>query len=183
LGNESDKFVILPPNVKMLMSTFTKWMTLTVLAVATTLTSCDSSADVDLLSRQGLPMESRQVVPVNTVVNNANGVINATYNRETRTLFYTINWNALPGNPSATSSSFTRGFGIYGPAAEGFNGALIQSITGFTANTTGTHNGTVFIDNVVLREEDLINGRYYVSIPVLPSFPAGAIRGQIKLTK
>lgn len=165
------------------MSTFLQKLAIVSFSMVSLLTACDNEADVELLSRQGLPMDSRQVVPTNTVTNNGNGVINATYNVETRTLFYTVNWNALPGNPSATSSSFTRGFGIYGPAAEGFNGALIQSFSGFAANTTGTLNGTLFIDNVVLKEEDLIAGRYYVSIPVLPSFPAGAIRGQIKVTR
>lgn len=165
------------------MSTFLQKLSVVAFSLVSLCMSCNTDADVELLSRQGLPMDSRQVVPANTVTNNGNGVISTTYNVETRTLFYTVNWNALPGNPSATSSSFTRGFGIYGPAAEGFNGALIQSFSGFSANSTGTYTGTLFIDNVVLKEEDLIAGRYYVSIPVLPSFPAGAIRGQIKVKR
>lgn len=142
--------------------------------------ACSDKVEVNLATKSNLPLEPKQVVPVNTVVNTGTGTVDATYNKDTRTLFYTVKWSNLPGNPTGTSSSFPRGFGLYGPAAEGFNGGLIQAFSGFAASTSGTYNNSVFIDNVIYKEEDVLNGRYYISIPVLATHPAGAVRAQIK---
>lgn len=155
------------------------------IAVFAAITACNTTVDVNLTQKKNLSLDPYQVAPVlptypGPFTNTGTGYVDATYNRDTRLLSYKIVWSALPANPTATSTSFTRGFGIYGPAPEGYSGPLLQSITGFTAATAGTFSGTLFIDNVILKQEDLLAGKYYISIPCLPSYPVGAVRAQIK---
>jgi hypothetical protein len=143
--------------------------------VAVILNSCKDKVDDRVLVATGLPMDGTQQVPTKQVA--GNGTIDAYYNRNLHTLYYTVKWNSLTGNPIA-------GFGLYGPAAKKFKGTLLQSFSGFPAAQAGTYSGTVFIDGVVLKEEELLLGEYYISIPTAanPTTPVagGEIRGQIE---
>jgi len=153
-----------------------------VLLAATVLVSCSDKVDDDILVATGLPMDGLQQVPPKLVA--GNGTIDVTYNRSLKTLYYTVKWNSLTGAPV---SSATVGFGLYGSAAKGTRApSIIQSFSSFTAAQAGTFSGTVFIDGVVLKEEDLLLGLYYINIPtaanpVNPANPLqnGEIRGQI----
>ncbi|HKP31458.1 MAG TPA: CHRD domain-containing protein [Chitinophagaceae bacterium] len=140
------------------------------------LASCSDKIDDDVLTSTALPMAGTQAVPAKPVA--GTGTIDAFYNRTTKTLYYTVKWNSLTGAPAT-------GFGIYGPAAPGFNNANKQafSTTGLTA--AGTYTGTVFIDGTVLKEEELLMGEYYVMIPTATyaATAGGEIRGQIKFVQ
>ena len=48
------------------------------------------------------------------------------------------------------------------------------------SNTTcGTYTGTLLADGVVVKEDDLLNGVYYINIHTA-AYPNGEIRGQIR---
>src|SRR5205085_9307579 len=136
------------------------------------------SVDDQLLVSKSLPMDGTQEVPPTMVA--GNGTIDVTYNKGLKTLYYTVKWNSLSGAP-------TTGFGIYGSAAKGYRSpALLQSFSAFPTAQAGTYSGTVFIDGVVLKEEDLLNGLYYINIPTAANpisatsaAQSGEIRGQI----
>jgi hypothetical protein len=140
--------------------------------------SCSDKIDDDILVSSSVPIDGLQEVPQKMVA--GNGTMDLTYNRSLKTLYYTVKWNSLTGAP-------TTGFGIYGSAAKGYRTpALLQAFSAFPATQAGTYSGTVFIDGVVFKEEDLLNGLYYINIPtaanpISPTNPAqpGEIRGQI----
>jgi hypothetical protein len=78
--------------------------------------------------------------------------------------------------------------GIYGPAPVGYpavnpaTGSLASALVSISVSgqgTSGNISGSVIIDNVKLKEQDLLNYFYYVRISTA-AHPAGAIRGQIK---
>ena len=151
---------------------------LAILMAAVVFGSCTDKIDDDILVSNGLLIDGLQEVPPKMVA--GNGTIDATYNRNLKTFYYTVKWNSLTGAP-------VTGFGIYGTAAKGFRSpVLLQAFGNFTASNAGTYSGSVFIDGVVFKEEDLLAGLYYVNIPTAanpfnPANPAmsGEIRGQI----
>jgi hypothetical protein len=97
------------------------------------------------------------------------------YTRETRILSYTVKWSGLTGNPILMH--------IHGLAPTGFAANVVQTIlsaanpTAFPANN-GKYSGTLLVDGVVVKEQDLLNGLYYMNIHT-PTYPGGEIRGQI----
>ncbi len=152
---------------------------LAILMAAVVLGSCTDKIDDDILISNGLPIDGLQQVPAKMV--SGNGTIDAAYNKNLKTLYYTVKWNSLTGAPTNGT------FGIYGPAAKGYRSiGLLQAFTQFTAANAGTFSGSVFIDGVLFKEEDLISGQYYVNIPTaanpftaLNPAMSGEIRGQI----
>lgn len=120
-----------------------------------------------------LPLEGSQEVPANNTT--GNGTMDVSYNKETRTLSYTVRWNSLTGNVSQAH--------IHGTAPKGVSAGILQDWTTSIAKTpSGTYSGTVLIDGVVFNEEDLLLGRYYVNIHTA-AYPGGEIRGQIEKLK
>jgi hypothetical protein len=150
----------------------------TIVAATSLFYSCSNKVDDVILVSSALPIDGTQEVPPKAV--SGNGTIDVSYNRGLKTLYYTVKWNSLTGAP-------TTGFGIYGSAAKGFRPPqLLQSFSGFAAAQAGTYSSTVFIDGVVLKEEDLMNGLYSINIPTAANpisavnpAQAGEIRGQI----
>ena len=126
------------------------------------LASCSDKIDDDILTSTSLPVTGAQAVPAKPVA--GSGTVDAYYNRTTKTLYYTVKWNSLTSAP-IVSTTTVAGFGIYGPAAPGFNNLPKQTFSGFTNAAAGTYSGTVFIDGLVLKEEELLLGEYYVLIP------------------
>ena len=97
------------------------------------------------------------------------------YNKDLRTLSYTVRWNSLTG-PIAIAH-------IHGTAVKGVNAGILQDwSSSITKAVAGTYTGTVLIDGVVFNEEDLLNGRYYVNIHTA-MYGGGEIRGQIENLK
>jgi hypothetical protein len=123
-----------------------------------------------ILTATNLPMDGLQEVPVKQV--SANGSMDVVYNKDTRTLSYTIRWNSLSGTPVGSH--------IHGTASKGFNAGILQDFTSSLPKVlSGTYSGTALIDGVVLKEEELLLGRYYINIHT-PINPGGEIRGQIE---
>lgn len=143
----------------------------TALAIIAVLTSCEQDLNTTILSKTGVVLDGSQEVPARSTA--ANGTMDLAYNRTTRTLTYTVRWNSLTGNPV--------GMHIHGPAGRGFNAPIVQNFSGFPAAQTGSYTGTLFVDGLVIKEEDLLRGAFYVNIHTTLN-QGGEIRGQIELT-
>ena len=146
--------------------------------------SCEKPLDIDenVFTKYGIPMTGSQVVPANS--STATGTLDVIYVRGEHTLSYTITWSGLSGPPAnITTPAQLAGpaIGVYGPADPGFVApvAPIQSISsGFTAATSGTYKGSLLIDDVYVKEADLLNNKFYIVIKTA-AFPAGQLRGQV----
>ncbi len=124
---------------------------------------------VTIFSKKGIVLDGSQVVPAKSV--SANGTIDYAYNQTTRVLTYTIKWNSLTGNPSSMH--------IHGLGSVGFNAPITQTISGFTAATSGTYTGTLLVDGVAIKESDILSGEYYIDVHTTAN-TGGEIRTQIK---
>lgn len=125
-------------------------------------------------------MTAAQQIPSNT--STATGTIQGTYDRQTKRYDYTVAWADLSSNISSIH--------IHGIADRGSNaipagpiasypGGIVQTLQGFVAaNRTGSISGSLFVDGVAVREQDLLNNKFYVDIHTV-NFPGGEIRGQI----
>jgi hypothetical protein len=132
--------------------------------------SCTGDKLDDEILTATLPLDGSQEVPARAT--SGNGTMDLVYNKDLRTLSYTVRWNSLTGPVSAAH--------IHGTAARGSNAGILQDWTSsITKAVAGTYTGTVLIDGVVFNEEDLLLGRYYVNIHTA-TFPGGEIRGQIE---
>lgn len=124
----------------------------------------------EIYTVSNLPLSGLQEVPQR--LTSGNGTMDLVYNKETRLLSYTVRWNSLSG-PVVQAH-------IHGTADKGFNAGVLQDWTSAISKTVaGTYTGTVLIDGVVFKEEDLLLGRYYVNIHTA-LFTGGEIRGQIE---
>jgi hypothetical protein len=129
--------------------------------------------DEEILVANNLPLDGLQEVPQR--LTSGNGTMDIVYNKELRTLSYTVRWNSLTG-PVVQAH-------IHGTAQKGVNAGILQDWTPSIPKTiAGTYSGTVLIDGVVFREDELLLGRYYVNIHTAV-FPGGEIRGQIENLK
>ncbi len=136
--------------------------------------SCTSDKLSDrILTATNLPIDGLQEVPQRQT--SGNGTMDVVYNKDLRTLSYTIRWNSLTG-PVVQAH-------IHGTAPKGVAAGVLQDWTASISKTVaGTYTGTVLIDGVVFTEEDLLLGRYYVNLHTA-LYPAGEIRGQIENLK
>lgn len=138
------------------------------LALLAFLFSCNQDIDTKILSKSGVVLDGSQEVPAKQVA--ANGTMDYSYNRTTRTLTYTVKWNSLTGPIS--------GFHIHGSASKGFNAPIVQNFSGYSTAQSGTYSGTFLVDGIAVKEEDFLRGQYYVNIHTALN-PGGEIRGQI----
>lgn len=121
-----------------------------------------------IVTKTNLSLSGAQEVPA--VTTTATGSMDVSYNKSTKVLSYTLRWNNLSGAPAAMH--------IHGPALAGVNAGVLSGISGFTAAATATFLGTVVVDNMTLKEEDLLGGKWYVNIHTSAN-PSGELRGQI----
>jgi hypothetical protein len=134
----------------------------------------------------GIVMSGAQETPATP--SPAIGKMDVFYTKETRILTYTVSWSGLTDSVLLMH--------IHGLAPKGFAAGVVQNIvttaTGsgatlfpqktsgkFTFAKTGTLSGTFFVDGVVVKEADLLNGMYYINIHT-NTYPGGEIRGQIE---
>jgi hypothetical protein len=142
--------------------------------------SCEKPLDIDenVFTKYGIPMAGTQVVPPNT--SSATGTMDVIYVRGEHTLTYTLNWSGLSGPPT-TIANVGPAIGVYGPADAGYLSpvAPLQTITtGFPANATGSYKGSLYVDNVYIKEADILNNKIYITIRTA-AYPAGQLRGQV----
>jgi len=139
------------------------------------ITACERTEEVKkttLFQRTNIPLTAAQENP--PVNSSALGTMDVSYNKTTKMLNYTVRWSGLTSNPIAMH--------IHGLAPVGYNAGIIQTILA-SANpilfpSTGSFSGTFLADGVVVKEENLLNGFYYVNIHTTAN-PGGEIRGQI----
>lgn len=133
--------------------------------------SCKKDAEVasTKMMKTNVALNGMQESPA--VTTTGSGTMDYDYDRTTKMFHYTIRWNGLSGAPT--------GMHIHGPAARGANSGVLAGITGFTNAATGTVSGMVTIDNMNLKESDLLGGMWYVNIHTSAN-AGGEIRGQIE---
>ena len=154
--------------------------------------SCERDAEQKIVtdfSKSGIVLTGANEVPA--VPSPALGTMDVYYTRETRILSYTVNWSGLTDSVLLMH--------IHGLAPTGFAAGVIQTIIGtsnsifpqktsgkYTFAKTGTLSGTLLIDGVAVKEENLLNGQYYMNIhtnginPNGGTYSGGEIRGQIR---
>jgi hypothetical protein len=134
------------------------------------LNSCEEDivADPDVFLVTGLELSGGQEVPV--VSTNGGGTMDARYDRNAKELNLTFAW--------ANLSDSVVSMHIHGPAPRGVSGPVLVPLTGFNRNRSGTYTTTIVVDEVKLKEVELLRGDYYLNIHT-KAFPGGEVRGQI----
>lgn len=157
----------------------------------TGITSCEKNAEKKKTTdyeKTGIIMSGAQETPA--VPSTAIGSMDVFYSKETRTLTYKVTWSGLTDSLSLMH--------IHGLAPTGFAAGVVQNIvaasnsifprltgTRLTFLKSGTISGTLLVDGVLVKEQDLLNGMYYMNIhtnginPNGGTYGAGEIRGQI----
>ena len=137
----------------------------------TAVTSDGAPAAVNnVMTKSALPLGPDQEVPVNS--SPASGTADVTYNKDTKTLTYTVNWNGLTGKPTMAH--------IHGVAPKGTNSGVKHDLTNvLVKETSGSFTDSVKIDASDIKEDSLLSGFYYFNIHT-PANPGGEIRGQIE---
>jgi len=142
-----------------------------ILSLTIVIASCEQDLNTTILTNKDVVLDGTKVVPARPSA--ANGTMDLSYNRSTRILSYTVRWNSLTGVPTSMH--------IHGPAGVGFTQAptsFIQNFSGFASSQTGTFSGTLLVDGLAVKEEELLRGGYYYDLHTAVS-PGGEIRGQI----
>jgi len=137
--------------------------------------ACKKTSEVEkenIYVGKSLPMTGAQETPaVNT---SATGTIDAEYNRLTKTLSYKFSFSGLTDSTTAAH--------IHGLGEAGVPAAVVQTFSPWPKVKAGSYTGTLLVDGVKIREEDLLAGRYYINVHS-KAFTGGEIRGQLILSK
>jgi CHRD domain len=171
--------IFLPKSVFMKLIQSTAFF---ILFAAITFSTFSCNRDKDLFVRKeytrvDIPLTGALNVPQST--SPGLGSMNIHYNTTTKILTYSMSWSGLTGAVT--------GAAIHGMAPAGFPAAILQSFTtsaitrcSRVSNTScGRYSGRLFVDGVLVTEDNLLNGVYYVSIRTAAN-PTGEIRAQIK---
>jgi hypothetical protein len=144
------------------------------------LSSCEPDAEqkrVTDFQKNDIILSGAQETPA--VPSTAIGKMNVYYTKETRTLTYSVSWSGLTGPVTAMH--------IHGLAPTGYAVGVVQTFTianivrcpASPTTACGSYSGTFQVDGFVVKEQDLLNGMYYVNIHTA-AYPGGEIRGQIR---
>ncbi len=146
-------------------------------SVIFSMTSCEKDAEkkkTNEFSRTAIALTGAQETPPNA--STASGSMDVLYTKGSKVLSYKVKWENL--------SDTIVGIHIHGQAPTGFAATIVQNIL-TTKNEAGfpfrggSYTGTLLIDGAKIKEQDLLNGFYYLNIHS-KTYPAGEIRGQIK---
>ena len=124
--------------------------------------------------KSGIAMTGAQETPANP--STALGTLDVYYAKNSKILSYKVTWQGL--------ADTIVGMHIHGLAPSGYSTSIVQNIL-TTKNEAGfpfrggTYSGTFNVDGVVVKEDNLLNGFYYLNIHT-KTYPSGEIRGQIK---
>lgn len=142
--------------------------------------SCESDAELKRTSdysKTEIALTGAQNVPLSA--STALGTMDVSYTRSSKILTYKIQWSGLSGNVTSMGISGLAPTGYASPTVvQTFSTSAIVKCATVSNTTCGTFTGTLKVDDVVVKENDLINGVYYVAIRT-SAYPAGEIRGQI----
>ncbi len=118
---------------------------------------------------KGLMLQGAQQVP--PVVSAATGTVDVMYNKSTKLLSYFIKWKDLEATPTGSH--------IHGTATPGANAPIQHDFfANFPKTLSGEFSNSVIVDEVKIKETELLNGLYYFNIHNV-LHPAGEIRAQI----
>jgi len=166
--------------------------------------ACNKETETNVFSTPALPMTSDKVATptgVSIPPSPGSGSFQGTYDRNSRTLSYTISWEDLSAPPIAIHIHGIADPGLIAlPAPLGpflldsfkipntttfvrYAGGIAQKVTvPSNAGTSGSISGTLVIDNSRIREADLLADQFYVDIHTSsnPLYIAlGELRSQI----
>jgi hypothetical protein len=147
---------------------------LTLLLISALFAACDKDeddTDPNIVTSKQVVLNAANEVQNPPVVSSATGTANATYNKVSKKLDYTITWNNL------TSDSVT-GSHIHGTASKTQNANVKHGFT-IPAQKSGTYTGSVTVDGVAIKEDSLLAGFYYFNIHT-NRYKGGEIRGQLE---
>lgn len=155
-------------------------LSLVVCSSLTFLSSCERDAEMKKTTdfeKKGIILSGAQETPATTSA--ALGKMDVFYSKGLRTLTFSVEWSGLTGPVTAMH--------IHGLAPTGYSTGIVQTLSTSaivkcpTSSTTacGRYAGTMQVDGFVVKEEDLINGMYYVNLHTA-AFSGGEIRGQIR---
>jgi hypothetical protein len=145
------------------------------IAALLSVSSCEKEAEQKktvLYEKKGIVLSGAQETPANPSA--ALGSMDVTYIKGTKTLSYKVTWSGLTGAPIAMH--------VHGLAPVGFAAPVFQTIISAPNAAfpiSGSYSGTMLVDGIVVKEENLLAGMYYMNIHT-PTYTGGEIRGQIK---
>jgi hypothetical protein len=152
-------------------------LSLILVAVAIGIASCEKDAErkksVEYM-KSGIPMTGANETPANP--STALGTLDVYYAKNSKVLSYKVTWQGL--------ADTIVGMHIHGLAPAGYQIGIVQNIL-VTKNEPlfpfrgGSYSGTLNVDGVVIKEQDVLNGLYYLNIHT-KVYPGGEIRAQIK---
>jgi len=182
-----------------------KWTKLTVfLLPAVLFAACDKDDTEPAYIKTGIPVNSAQAVPALPTA--GSGTLDIAYTPSAKAMTFTVSWSNLTDSVIAIR--------INGPSVAGyvspnlaFTGAsptspattphnVLQEIVGTATRAlfpkTGSYSNTLFVDGVKIKESELVNNMYYLTIHTKTIIPPpatapsslayrwfGEIRGQI----
>jgi hypothetical protein len=151
------------------------------MAIAFFIASCKKGVDSKFFYIVNAPLSASQTIPAS--LSTAGGAIDGTYDNKTKILSYTVSYTNLLD--TATSLA-VRGLADSGAIA--VSPGTVQTFT-FTKTSTpanylksGVFSGQLFFDGVLLKEEDLLAGKYYIELRSKAK-PAGELRGQLRFNQ
>jgi hypothetical protein len=133
--------------------------------------SCDDDDDVPSNEVKFNNIQLRGTNEVPAVTTSGTGTLNATYNRNTKIITFTINWTLGKSTDKVTGMHF------HGPAPITQNAPVVIPLTPTTDSATGTFTGTT---RALTDAEaaDLLADTWYLNIHST-TFPNGELRGQL----
>jgi hypothetical protein len=132
-------------------------------------TSMPSSTAANAVMTKTIQLTSAQEVPANN--STGSGTADVTYNKDSKMLSYTINWNGLTGDATMAH--------IHGTAAKGANAGVKHDLTNMLKKSaSGSFADSVKVGDEI-KEDSLMSGFYYFNIHTKKN-PGGEIRGQIE---
>lgn len=133
-------------------------------------TAVDNARDNNMVSKKGIELSPNQEVPTNQ--SKASGTADVSYNKDSKVLTFTVNYNGLTSEPSMAH--------IHGTAPKGANSGVKHDLTNLLQKAiSGSFSDSVKIESSGIKEDSLLSGFYYFNIHT-PAHPGGEIRGQIE---
>lgn len=153
---------------------------ITLFASLIVLNSCESDAEQERTldySKNSIVMSGAQEQPANA--STALGTLNVSYSKDTRTLVYSFNWSGLSGAVTGLRVQGLAPAGYAAPVVQTISTSNIVKCSASSTTACGSFSGTMQVDGFVVKEQDVINGNYYINIATA-AYPNGEIRGQVK---
>ncbi|PZR25017.1 MAG: hypothetical protein DI535_19855 [Citrobacter freundii] len=165
------------------------------IALFMNLTSCEKEEDrqkVNVYAKTDIPGTGAQIAPTPSP-STGTAKLSVNYDKRTKILNYSITWTGLSDSVIAVRlngpapvgySALNRSFSVAPSDSSNFNTTpytVLQQTTGTSpkamAPANGSFTGSVLIDDVFLKEENLLNQYYYITLHTKTILPVpGASR-------